>query len=292
LQYQLAALRKDGPAQVAALKTLADIAPLDARSWLALAGQEQMQRDFTAAAAHFRRLLAMQPANADVLNTLGYAEGEAGNLEAAKKALEDYGRQPGQATNSLDSLGEVHFMNARFADAEKYFLQASAREPAFLDGRPLMKAAYAHWLAGDLPGADAIARRYFEGRAARNDPNAAWQEAVWLYATGRREQALKKLDGAPADQKPVIEKQRTVWRGEARFPDDPAQIKALYLGTNPAADGLARVLYASALIRAGKDGEARDLLKRWPLPESPGEPLLQSLVFPQFLALRERLGLK
>lgn len=206
--------------------------------------------------------------------------------------MEEYGRQPGQATNAFDSLGEVHFMNGRFTDAEKYFLQAAAREPDFLQGRTLLKAAYAHWLSGDLPGADAIARRYFEARASRNDPNIAWREATWLYATGRAEPALKKLDSAPAAQKVAMERQRLVWRGQTHFPDDLTRIQAAYFGIDPSADGFARVLYAAALAREGKAGEARALLQRWPLPEALGEPLLQSLVFPRFLELRQKLGVK
>jgi tetratricopeptide (TPR) repeat protein len=291
LQYESAVLRKDAPAQIAALTALSEMAPRDPTSWLSLAAAEQAQRDFAAAAGHFRKVLALQPANAGVMNTLGYAEGGAGNLEAAKSILESYGRQPGQETNSLDSLGEVHFMNGRFVDAEKYFLQVTTRDPGFLQGRPLLKAAYAHWLSGDLPGADAIARRYFEASAARNDPNTVWREATWLYVTGRTEPALKKLDSAPAAQKVMLDRQRLVWRGQAHFPG-LAQIKAAYFATDPSADGFTRVLYAAALAQEGKTEEARALLKRWPLPEAPGEPLLQSNVFPQFLVLRQKLGVK
>ncbi len=292
LQYESAVLRKNGPAQIAALTALSEIAPRDPASWLSLAAAEQTQRNFAAAAGHFRKVLALQPANAGVMNTLGYAEGEAGNLEAAKSILGTYGRQPGQETNALDSLGEVHFMNGRFVDAEKYFLQVAARDPGFLQGRSLLKAAYAHWLSGDLPGADGIARRYFAASAARNDPNTAWREATWLYTTGRAEQALKKLDSAPAAQKVVIDRQRMIWRGQAHFPDDLAQIRAAYFASDPSADGFPRILYAAALASQGKTEDARALLKRWPLPEAIGEPLLQSLIFPRFLELRQKLGLK
>src|SRR5260370_42571482 len=108
--------------------------------------------------------MAIDPAKAVALNGLGYAEAEAGNLDAAKKALEDYARQPNQQTNALDSLGEVHFMNGRFAEAEKYFAQVTARDPSFLGGAARLKAAYARWFAGELPGADALMRRYLEAR--------------------------------------------------------------------------------------------------------------------------------
>jgi len=75
-------------------------------------------------------------------------------------------------------------------------------------------------------------------------------------------------------------------------PADLAQIKAVYDTTNPAADGLIRTIYAAALLDAGKPEDARALLKRWPLPESAGDPFLQSLVFPEFLELRQKLGIR
>ena len=292
IQLRAANLRKDEAARFGALTTLAGLAPNDAATLLALAEAEQRQRRFPAAASGYRRVLALEPTNAGALNGLGYAEGEAGNLDAAKKALEQYGRQPDQGTNALDSLGEVHFMNGRFADAERYFTQAAAREPAFLNGAPLMKAAYARWLGGDLTGADAILQRYLDARAAQKDPAVAWTKAVWLYATGRREQALAQLDSAPADQKAAMDRQRSVWRGQVHPPENLAQLKALYESANPAADGLPRVMYAAELARAGKSGEARALLKLWPLPESAGDPLLQSLLYPKFLELRRQLGIQ
>ena len=155
-----------------------------------------------------------------------------------------------------------------------------------------MKAAYAHWLGGDLAGADALMRRYLDLRAKQNDKLVVWREAVWLYASGRRDQALAMLDKAPPDQAANMERQRSVWRGEVHPPEDLDQLKALFESTNPAADGLPRTLYAAALARAGKLEEARALVKIWPLPESAADPLLQSLLYPRFLELRKSLGIK
>jgi thioredoxin-like negative regulator of GroEL len=152
-----------------------------------------------------------------------------------------------------------------------------------------MKAAYAYWLGGNLVGADALMQKYL---ANQNDPKIVWRQAVWLYATGRREQALAMLDKAPADQAVIMERQRSVWRGEVHPPEDLEQLKRIFEGTNPAADGLPRTLYAGALAKAGKTEEARALLKMWPLPQSAVDPLLQSLLYPQFLELRKTLGIK
>lgn len=292
IQLRSALLRKDETARIAALTEMARLVPNDTGTLLGLAEIEQRHRRFSAAAELYRRALVIEPGNGAALNGLGYALGENGDLDAAKKTLEQYGQKPEQASNALDSLGEVHFMNGRFADAEKYFAQAAAREPNFLNGAPLMKAAYAHWLGGDLAGADAQMRKYLDLRAKQNDALVLWREAVWLYATGRRDQALASLEKTPPDQAANMERQRSVWRGEIHPPEALDQLKTLFESTNPAADGLSRTLYAAALARAGKADEARALLKLWPLPESAADPLLQSLLYPRFLELRKTLGIK
>ena len=292
IQLSSAILHKDAAGQAAALTELTRLAPNDVGAVLGLAGVESQRRRYSAAEGLYRRVLTMEPGNASALNSLGYAEGENGELEAAKKTLEAYGQHPEQANNALDSLGEVHFMNGRFAEAEKYFAQVSARDANFLNSAPLMKAAYAHWLGGDLAGADALMQKYLELRAKQNDPLVVWREAVWLYATGRRDQAIAALAKAPKDQAANMERQRAVWRGDVPLPNDLNQLKALYESTNPAADGLARTLYAGALARAGRTDEARALLKLWPVPDTSGAQLLQSLLYPRFLELRKTLGVR
>ncbi len=289
IQLASALLRKDDLARIAALTELARLSPNDGGAFLGLAEIEQRHRRFQASAEFYRRALATDPENGEALNGLGYALGEAGDVDGATKILEQYGKKPEQVLNSLDSLGEVYFMNGRFSEAEKYFTQASARQANFLGGAPLMKAAYAHWLGGDLPGADALMQKYL---ATQNNKQTAWRQAVWLYATGRTDQALAMLDNAPADQAAAMARQRSVWRGEVHPPEDLDQWKKIFEGTNPALDGLPRTLYAAALAKAGKTDEARALLKTWPLPESAADPLLQSLLYPRFLELRKTLGVK
>ena len=292
IQLSYATLRKDEVARAAALTELARLAPHDTGPLLGLAAIEQQARKYPAAEELYRRVLAIDPGNAGALNSLGYVEGENGNLDAAKKSFEAYGQLPDQAVNSLDSLGEVYFMNGRFAEAEKYFAQVSARDPNFLKGAPMMKAAYAHWLGGDLAGADVLMQKYLAFLAKQNDPLAVWRQSVWLYATGRQEQAIAVLAQAPPDQAATMERQRAVWRGETHVPDDLAQLRTVYQNTNPAADGLPRTLYAAALVKAGKTDEARALLKLWPLPESSSDSLLQSLMYPRYLELRKALKIQ
>ena len=82
-----------------------------------------------------------------------------------------------------------------------------------------------------------------------------------------------------------------VWQGDLKLPTDPAKLKQAYEATEPATDGLFRTLYASALLAEGHKDEAKKLAARWPLPDSAGETVLQSLVFPKYLALRRMLNL-
>ena len=149
-----------------------------------------------------------------------------------------------------------------------------------------------HLAGGVVVQVDPLIQKYLAFLAKQNDPLAVWREAVWLYATGRREQAMAALAKAPPDQAANMERQRAVWRGEVHVPDDLNQLRTVYHNTNPAADGLPRTLLAAALVKAGKADEARGLLKLWPLPESASDSLLQSLMYPRFLELRKALGIQ
>ncbi len=290
IELLLATLRHDVDARMKTLEDLTRLAPSDAGLLETLAQGEMNARRFSAAAGHFRDLLKLDPSNVAALNSLGYAEGLAGNLQAARLAFEDYGAQPGQKPNSLDSLGEVYFMRGKFAEAEKYFLRAHQSNPALLQGQDLLKAAYARWLAGDQKGADALMARYLEFRRQQNDVLVDWREASWLFSTGRGELAINKLASVPNRQ--LAERQTAVWRGSIELPHDLAALKQRYENTAPALDAQMRVLYAAALVEAGRKNEARPLLELWPMPWTPGDPLLESWVLPKFIELRQAAGIK
>ena len=78
------------------------------------------------------------------------------SVRGALKAVED--------VNALDSLGEAMFLNGRFAEAEKAFLDAYRKTPAFLQNAELWKAAHARWFSGDLAGADELMAQYMTAR--------------------------------------------------------------------------------------------------------------------------------
>jgi tetratricopeptide (TPR) repeat protein len=287
IELTRATLEKDEHAEhEALLKLTARIA--DPALLANLGAFEMRAREFALAVGDYKKIVAERPADGDAWNKLGYAYGDQGKIAEAETAFAEYGKLPGQEANSFDSLGEVYFTNGQFAQAEKAFLRAHDLDAALLTGGDLRKAAYAHWLAGDLAGADALFARYLDFRAKRKDPALEFEHAAWEYATGRKDQALARLAKVPTPQAMV---EARIWREEVKLPTDVAKLKSAYEGTDPSADGLFRTLYAGALAANGQKDEAKKLAARWPLADNAGDPVLQSLVFPKYLALRRILGL-
>ena len=287
IELARATFAKDSRAQHEALRQLtARVAdPL----LLANLGELEIRdRDFALAEGDYKKILAVSPENADALNRLGYAYGYQGKVAEAESAFAQYGKLPGQEPNSQDSLGEVYFMDGKFAEAENSFLRAHELNAALLAGGDLRKAAYAHWLAGDLPGSDKLFARYLDFRVKLKDPTVEWQHALWEYSTGRTDQAIASLQKSRIPQAAV---QIRVWRGDMKLPSSVDELKRAYESSEPSADGLIRTLYAEALLANGQKEEAKKLAARWPLPDNAGEPVLQSLVFPKYIALRRILGL-
>jgi Tfp pilus assembly protein PilF len=283
IELQSASLTHDDEGRRKALRNLAQLAPADPSAWLTLAQLETTARRFPEAARAYREAI-QAGANAPALeNQLGYTEALAGNLDAARKEFEQYGLLPDQATNALDSLGEALFMNGKFGEAEKAFLDAYGKDPAFLNGETLWKAAHARWLKGDLQGADELLLRYWPHSSL-----ASWRHASWLYETGRREQAVILLMESPPEAGDLARKQIAVWNDSAAFPGDLPMLQQAYEHADPVNDGLVRTFYAAALLKAGRKDEARGIAARWPLPPL-GDSLLQSLMYPQYLELRKAL---
>jgi len=288
IQLVRATLQQDSRAEhEALLKLTARVAD---PTLLANLGEIEIRaRDFALAEGDYKKMLAAAPEKPDALNRLGYVYGFEGKIADAEAAFAQYGKFPGQEANAADSIGEVYFMNGKFAEAEKEFLRAHDLNAALLAGGDVRKAAYAHWLAGDLAGADKLFGRYLDLRVKLKDLNIEWQHAQWEYSTGRKDQAIARLEKLPPAQ--VIVNQIRVWRGEVKLLTDPVESKRAYESSQPAADGLFRTLYAEALLANGDKDAAKKLAVRWPLPDNAGDPLLHSLVFPKYLAVRRILGL-
>ena len=295
LELAVANLRQDDAARLAAARQLAGLLPDDAGIQSMAAQSEEKARNFQAAAHDYQAALHAAPSDTDLLNQLGYCQGMAGDPDAARKTFEQYGHGGGEAAiNALDSLGEVLFMNGKFDAAEQQFLNAYAKDPRFLEGQTLWKAAHARWLAApddpkNLTAADKIAERYFVARAEARDPLMPLANANWLYETGRRQQAEEFLmRQTTAATLPAAQQQLRVWSSPQPFTSDLGKLEQAYLHADPVNDGLERTLYAEALFQAGRKDEARQLTERWPLPIRDNSPV-QGFLYPKFLALKKQL---
>jgi tetratricopeptide (TPR) repeat protein len=297
LELAAATLRQDDGARLEATRKLAQLIPYDPALLSSLGELDMAARNFAAAAQDYQLARQADPADFGLFNSLGYAQALAGNIDEARKAFEEYGRGPGEdAVNALDSLGEALFVNGKFDEAERQFLDAYKKDPKFLEGDAVWKAAHARWLAsyeraGNLEAANRIADQYFQDRAKARDPLLTWRRANWLYETGRRQQAVDLLMHAPENNPTaaaVAKQQLEVWNNPQPVTTDLGKLEEAYRRADPVNDGLPRVLYAEALLRAGRKKEARDLLQRWPLPVRE-ESTLQSLLYPKYLELRKSL---
>jgi tetratricopeptide (TPR) repeat protein len=289
LELVSATLRKDVPAQQRALADLTRLVPHDSALLRQLATQEMNARHFTEAVQTYQAVLREDPDDIESWNMLGYAQAFAGDPEAARKSFERYGSDPAHAANALDSQGEGAFLNGRFAEAEKSFLAAHAKNSGLVGGGDLLKAAYARWLQGDLPGADKQFSQYLAVRAQQKDPLIPWRQAVWEYATGRPEPAIARLSAVTGPAADLARTQVALWKDPSRLPQDPAVLQQAFERTPPTLDGITRVLLASALAHTGQKDQARKLVVLWPLPGAEGDPLLQSFLFPKYLELKQEL---
>ncbi len=135
-----------------------------------------------------RRVVEVEPGNADQWNTLAYVQAYQGRTEEALKSVSEYERLAPASPNPLDSRGEILFMAGRFSEAESAFLACSRKDPDFNSGVALEKAALARMLGGDVSGAGAILERYLQQRREKKtsslDSTAPVGTGCW--ATGRR----------------------------------------------------------------------------------------------------------
>jgi tetratricopeptide (TPR) repeat protein len=196
IDYEAALLRGDNAGRRRALTAWMQAAPADPDPPALLAGLAEADHDYRRAAALLHSAAGAYPANATLLNNLGYAEAYAGNLDAAVAALDRYRESRPRDPNPLDSLGDVHLYFGKLRDAERDYLESYAKDPRFNDGGALLKAAWAHLLGGDIRGANTVFQRYQDAR--REDPAAEYRRAEWLWVTGRRKAALEMLSGFAA----------------------------------------------------------------------------------------------
>src|SRR5260370_1936945 len=145
------------------------------------------------AAEAYRKALELQPDDVTLLNSLGYAAAQAGDLDGAMKALRRYEVLRPKEANPLDSMGDVNLMDGRLAEAEDFYLQSSKKVQTFNNQGSLLKAALTHLLTGDASGGNRVFDRYLEARTEAKDPIVDYRRAEWTWISGRRKAAMQQM---------------------------------------------------------------------------------------------------
>ena len=221
-------------------------------------------------------------------------------------------------------MAEVNFYYGRFGEAEKHWLRAYEKDPAFFNSAPLMKAAIARLLAGDAAGAESIFARYEAVQRTAGDPALELNRARWDAMRGKRTEAMRRLETVPG---PLADCMLTVWLLDAgdraaaakhtgcRFLTDPAgpfptplaRAYALLLAKDferalallrdivnraaPNPSEAAPVMLAWALVETGRLDEVEKYVRYNPVPGPAADPF-ESLVYPRIFRLRELIAKK
>jgi Flp pilus assembly protein TadD len=210
--------------RTAALSRLTAALPADIPAWEALANLQIVNKNFTAAAKAFRSALQLEPENVALLNSLAYVLAFAGDSEGALDAVAAYRKLAPDDANAIDTLAEIHFVAGRFADAERYFLEANQKNKTLVNGTELYRAAVAAFLAGNRKAADEHFKAYVETLKTADDQLIPIRQAIWAYQTGNpsaaeqlRNYAVQKETTSEAAS--IAHSQLALWLMESGQPD-------------------------------------------------------------------------
>ncbi len=195
LDLAAAMLTGDRAGERRALVALAAADPADASIYRRLSDLDAAAHSYRDAAEFCREAFERQPAEVLLLNQLGYLRAWAGDMEGAVEAIERYrGLRPAEA-NPIDSLGDVYYWFGRFAEAERAYREAYAKDSSFEGGADLYKTAWARLMQDDRKGADASFAEFLQTRKAAGDSLIEYRQALWERLTGRRGEAVARMDG-------------------------------------------------------------------------------------------------
>jgi cytochrome c-type biogenesis protein CcmH len=218
--------------------------PNDDQALAQLGDANTALRDYTGAAAAYRRAIDAAPSRADFWNSYAYALAYQGKYDDAMRAAAEYTKRETRSANPLDSVGELALMAGRFPLAVGSFLECHGKDKDFNGGSALEKAALARLLEGDSREAAGLLEGFLRERAARGDAWAEVHQARWEQMLGQTSLARKRLSALTHGS-----------------PDSVAQASAVLLclyaldaGDEPGARRAAAELSAPA--RAGKQPAA------------------------------------
>jgi tetratricopeptide (TPR) repeat protein len=188
-----AALAGDRAREREALVALTRADPGDIDVYRTLAERDTVARRYDSAAEWYSQVLARRPGDIASLNMLGYEYAWGGNFERAVHTMERYRLLRPNEANPIDSLADVHYYFGRFEQAAKLYEEAHAKDAVLLGGGDLYKAAWARLMQGDRAGAEEAFRRFLAAREAAHDV-VPYRQAQWEYVTGRRRDAMARLE--------------------------------------------------------------------------------------------------
>jgi tetratricopeptide (TPR) repeat protein len=203
-------LRADPLSRFRAVSRLSTLIPADSDLAREAAEAAIAARDYPAAVRWYERATETEPSYGALWNQLGYARVYVKDLKGAVEAIEHYGRFSPASANPEDSLGDVHFYLGRFASAEQHYLAAYAKDPKFLAGGTLFKAAQARLMLRDMAAAGALFEKYAAARRQAGDPAIEFTLAQWEYLSGKRKEAIARLEPFRASV-PRATMQLVVW---------------------------------------------------------------------------------
>jgi tetratricopeptide (TPR) repeat protein len=193
VQFEKAVLENDKEARVTALRAMMANNPGDLILLRNLAETEAGAGDFRGAAINWGKLREQAPDDRNAWNQLGYTLAWAGDYGKAIAALKEYAARWPDDPNALDSTGDVEYLYGKYAAASADYLKANEKNPQFLNGGELYKAAWAQFRAGDRAKADATFERFKTARGKSGDAGLIQFEGDWLYRTGRQKEAAALL---------------------------------------------------------------------------------------------------
>src|ERR1035438_1149087 len=129
LELESAELTGNADARQNALAKLVKLDSADSNAWRALGDSMMNRHQYRQAQQAYRKASDLEPEEATLLNSLGYAAAQAGDPDAAMSALRRYQALRPNEANPLDSMGDVQLIAGRLADAENSYLQAARKQP-------------------------------------------------------------------------------------------------------------------------------------------------------------------
>ncbi len=216
LELETAILHNDPVLRTEAIRKVAANSPGDVLTQRTIAQQLASAGEIAAAAAVWKLITETKPEDVAAWNELSYSRAFAGDKTGALDAIAQYAKLRPEDVNALDSRADIHYLFGDFKEAQKGYLAANTRQPAFLNGGELYKAAFAAFKAGDKAGADALFEKFRAAREqAKETQTLPLYAASWLFQTGRKAEGFSSLQkataSAPAELKGLYAAQLSIW---------------------------------------------------------------------------------